>query len=92
MLESALERDLEARPFEKVIRQFGEIVKSDSSLYDKLDATPDKDSFIDLYVTLGTEQGCVFSRDDLLVVVQEQKQGRNWVIPKPVLRLIAERF
>ena len=92
MLESALERDQEARPFEKVIRQFGEIVKSDSSLYDRLDKTPDKDSFIDLYVTLGAEQGCMFSREDLLVVVQEQKQGRNWVIPKPVLRLIAERF
>ena len=92
MLESALERDLEARPFEKAIRQFGEIVKSDTSLYDKLDATPDKDSFIDLYITLGAEQGCMFSRDDLLVVVQEQKQGKNWVIPKPVLRLIAERF
>ena len=92
MLESALERDLEARPFEKVIRQFGEIVKSDSSLYDKLAATPDKDAFIDMYVSLGAEQGCMFNRDDLLVVVQEQKQGSNWVIPKSVLRLIAERF
>lgn len=92
MLESALERDLEARPFEKVIRQFGEIVKNDSSLYDKLAATADKEAFISQYIALGAEQGCVFSRDDLLVVVQEQKQGSNWVIPKSVLRLIAERF
>ena len=92
MLESALERDLESRPFEKVIRRFGEIVKSDPSLYEKLAATPDKESFIDRYAALGAEQGCMFSHDDLLVVVQEQKQGNNWVIPKPVLRLIAERF
>lgn len=92
MLESALERDLEARPFEKVIRQFGEIIKENSDLYQQLSETPDKESFIDLYVKLGADQGCAFSRDDLLIVVQEQKQGSNWVIPKSVLRLIAERF
>lgn len=92
MLESALERDLKARPFEKTIRQFGEILNADRSLVDRLDQTPDKDSFIDLYVQMGAENGCRFSREDLLVVVQEQKQGQNWVIPKPVLRLIAERF
>ena len=92
MLDSALERDQKARPFEKVIRKFGEIIKDDRALIDQLDQTPDKDSFIDMYVTLGAERGCEFSREDLLVVVQEQKQGRDWVIPKPVLRLIAERF
>mgnify|MGYP001553547620 CR=1 FL=1 len=92
MLASALERDINARPFEKVIRQFGEIVKEDRQLIDQLDQTPDKDAFIDLYIALGAQHGCEFSRDDLLVVVQEQKQGSNWVIPKPVLRLIAERF
>ena len=92
MLKSALERDQMARTFEPVIRQFGEIVKSDPALYQKLEATPDKDSFIDLYVQLGAENGCVFNRDDLLVAVQEQKQGSNWVIPKSVLRLVRERF
>ena len=92
MLESALERDLKARPFEKAIRQFGEILKEDHSLIDRLDETPDKQSFIDLYIALAAEHGCKFSEDDLLIAVQEQKQGSNWVIPKPVLRLIAERF
>lgn len=92
MLDSALERDAQARPFEKVIRQFGEILKSDNSLIAQLDQTPDKDSFIDLYIALGAQHGCVFGREDLLIAVQEQKQGQNWVIPKPVLRLIAERF
>lgn len=92
MLKSALERDQMARPFEPIIRQFGEIVKSDDALFDKLSATPDRESFIDLYVSMGAENGCNFSRDDLLIVVQEQKQGSNWVIPKKVLRLIADRF
>ena len=92
MLDSALERDLKARPFEKDIRQLGEILKEDPSLIDQLDQTPDKESFIDLYVSLGAERGIEFTREDLLIVVQEQKQGSNWVIPKPVLRLIADRF
>lgn len=92
MLKSALERDQMARPFEPAIRKFGEIVKDDPALFEKLSATPDKDSFIDMYVRLASEYGCVFNRDDLLIAVQEQKQGSNWVIPKAVLRLIAERF
>lgn len=92
MLDSALERDLKARPFEKTIRQLGEMIKDDQAMYDRLSETPDKDSFIDLYVALGAENGLVFSRDELLIVVQEQKQGSDWVIPKKVLRLIAERF
>lgn len=92
MLESALERDQMARPFEQTIRQFGEMIKSDKALLDQLAATPDKESFINLYIKLGAERGCNFTRDDLLIAVQEQKQGRNWVIPKPVLSLIAERF
>ena len=92
MLESALERDLKARPFEKAIRQFGEILKEDRSLIDRLDETPDKQAFIDLYIALAAEHGCEFSEGDLLIAVQEQKQGSNWVIPKPVLRLIADRF
>ena len=92
MLESALERDMEARPFEKVIRQFGELVKNDAALFEQLEQTPDKDAFIEKYISLAAEKGCSFSRDDLLIVVQEQKQGKNWVIPKSVLRLVAERF
>lgn len=92
MLDSALERDLKARPFEKSIRQLGEIIKEDDAMFDRLEGTPDKESFLDVYVTLGAEKDLHFSKDDLLVVVQEQKQGSNWVIPKKVLRLIAERF
>jgi hypothetical protein len=92
MLKSAQERDQMARPFEHAIRQFGEIVKGDKSMLEKLDATATKDGFIDLYINLASEHGCTFSRDDLLIAVQEQKQGSDWVIPKSVLRMVAERF
>ena len=92
MLKAALERDQNARSFEKVIRQFGEIVKDEPALLARLGATPDKESFIELYIALAAERGLDFNRDELLIAVQEQKQGANWVIPKPVLRLIAERF
>lgn len=92
MLKAALERDQNARSFEKVIRQFGEIVKDEPALFARLGATPDKESFIELYIALAAERGLDFNRDELLIAVQEQKQGANWVIPKPVLRLIAERF
>lgn len=92
MLDSALERDQMARPFEKTIRQFGEILNRESSLVEQLDNTSDKDSFIDLYIALGAQHDCIFTREDLLVAVQEQKMGSNWVIPKRVLRLIADRF
>lgn len=92
MLQAALARDAQSRPFEKSIKQFGEVVLNEPALLAKLDESPDKESFITLYRQLASERGIHFSRDELLVVVQEQKQGSNWVIPKAVLRLIAERF
>ncbi len=92
MLQAAQERDAQARPFEKNIKRFGETLMSNPALLDKLDATPDKESFIRMYRELAAENGMHFSKDELLIAVQEQKQGSNWVIPKAVLRMIAERF
>ena len=42
--------DAQARPFEKNIKRFGETLMSNPALLDKLDATPDKESFIRMYV------------------------------------------
>jgi len=92
MLQAALERDAQARPFEKNIKRFGEVVMNDPALLEKLDTSPDKESFIQLYRELAAGRGIHFSRDELLIAVQEQKQGSNWVIPKSVLRMIADRF
>lgn len=91
MLEKALERDTKNRAFEKEIRKFGEAVLADQSLADKLDSAPDRDAFMDLYCTLAKERGISFSKADLAIAYQEQKQGSNWILPKKVLIMMATR-
>jgi len=92
MLEKALQRDAEARPFEKELKKLGEIVMNDQSLLDRLDSTPTKSAFIDMYCDLAKERNIQFSKADLLIAVQEQKHGKDWIIPKKILRMIADRF
>lgn len=92
MLEKALQRDTNDRVFEKDIRRFGEMVLGDPGLLAKLDSAPNKETFVDMYCLLARERGINFSKDNLLIAVQEQKQGSNWIIPKKILRMIADRF
>lgn len=92
MLEKALQRDAESRPFEKEIKKFGEILLSTPELLERLDMTPDKNAFIEAYIAMAREHGITFSRGDLEIVVQEQKQGHDWILPKKVIRMIADRF
>ena len=92
MLEKALQRDIESRPFEKEMKKFGEILLKEPNLLDQLDKTPDKNAFIDLYCKLARDRGISFSKDDLLIAVQEQKHGKNWILPKPVLMMVREKF
>lgn len=92
MLEKAQLRDAENRAFESEIKKFGELVMSDAGLLAQLDQTPDKNAFIEKYVALAKSNGIHFSRSDLEIAVQEQKQGHDWIIPKKVLRMIADRF
>ncbi|WBT39792.1 Nif11-like leader peptide family natural product precursor [Hyphomicrobium sp. DMF-1] len=92
MLEKAMQRDAESRIFEKEIKKLGEILMADPALLGKLDTTPDKSAFIDMYMAMAKERGLKFTRDDLLIAVQEQKQGQDWILPKKVIRMIADRF
>lgn len=92
MLKAALERDTQNRPFEKSIKQFGEIVMAEPALLAKLEETRDADSFIATYCKLAAERDIHFSPSDMRIAVQEQKQGSNWVIPKPVLNIVREIF
>ena len=62
------------------------------NLLDQLDKTPDKNAFIELYCRLARDRGISFSKDDLLIAVQEQKHGKNWILPKPVLMMVREKF
>lgn len=92
MLEKALQRDAESRPFEREIKKFGEILLAQPALLEKLDMSPDKGAFIDMYIKMAKEHGISFSHEDLMIVVQEQKQGQDWILPKKVIRMIADRF
>ncbi len=90
MIESAKERDAQNRAFEAEVRKFGEIVLTDDSIMQKLEATRDANDFINTYCSLAAEKGIHFTQDDMRIVVQEQKTGSNWILPKPVLQLARE--
>lgn len=92
MLEKALMRDAQNRSFEAEVRKFGEILKDDPALLAKLEATSDAHSFIATYVNLAAEKGIHFTADNMKIIVQEQKTGHNWIIPKSVLIMVRERF
>lgn len=92
MLKAALERDTLSRPFEKEIKKFGELVLSEPEILTQLEKTSDSESFISTYCQLAANKDIHFTPAELRIVVQEQKQGSNWVIPKVVLSLIRERF
>jgi hypothetical protein len=92
MLDSALARDTNNRAFEKEVRKFGEILKNDDALLAKLEATSDANSFIATYVSMAAQKGIHFTADDMKIVVQEQKTGHDWLIPKVVLMMVRERF
>jgi len=92
MIESALIRDTQRLPFEVEIKKFGEIVMSEPGLITKLEDTTDPKSFISTYIKLAAERGIHFTADDMKIVLQEQKHGSNWVLPKAVLSIVRERF
>ena len=92
MIESALARDTHNRAFEKEVRKFGEILKDDKELLARLEATSDADSFISTYVSMAAAKGINFTAEDMKIVVQEQKTGHDWLIPKLVLMMVRERF
>ena len=92
MLEKALQRDAQARPFEKEMRKLGEIALKDAALLERLDATASKDAFIEMYCSLAKERNIHFTKADLLIAVQEQKTGHDWIIPKKIIMMIVERF
>jgi len=92
MLEKAMQQYAEARPFEKEIKKFGEILLAEPALMEQLDTAPTKERFIDMYLSMAKERGIHFTREDLLIVVQEQKQGQDWILPRKVILMIAALF
>lgn len=82
MLESVRQTVENERSYEGVMRAFGEVLQEDPELQTRLDQVVDKDEFARLYVDLGAQKGYDFTLDQVLTVIQEQKQGSNWVLPR----------
>lgn len=92
MLESVRHDIIQERAFEEAIRGFGEIVVRDKAIQVKLNNAVDngvsRDEWIALYVALAKERGFAFTAPQMLVAMQEQKQGKDKIIPSLVQRLI----
>ena len=41
---------------------------------------------------MAAQEGIHFTAADMKIVVQEQKTGQDWLIPKVVLMMVRERF
>lgn len=92
MLKKAEERDKLARPFELEMRKFGELIRNDKAFLSELDQAADRNSFVHFYCRRAAEKGLHFTPEDMLIAVQEQKHGSNWILPGVVLKMVAERF
>lgn len=92
MLESVRHDNIQERAFAEAIRAFGELVVQDKAMQGKLNAAIDRgmsrDEWIALYVALANEQGLSFTVGQMKVAIQEQKQGKDKIIPSMVQRWI----
>lgn len=93
MLEAVRQQNAQERLFEQDIRRFGEIVSADPAVQNRLreavDGGVSRAEFIDLYARLAAERGIRFTGPQLAVALQEQKQGKDKVLPSMVQKLVA---
>ena len=93
MLDSVRNETIQERAFDEIIRKFGDIVSQDKAIQAKLGAAIDsgmpKDDWIALYVGLAREQGLVFTAGQMRVAMQEQKQGKDKILPSIVQRWVS---
>lgn len=93
MLQSLKEAKLRERPFEVDMKKFAEILATDSALQktlkDAVEGGVDRAGFRDLYIKLAREKGLTFSPEELEVAMQEQKQGKDKLLPSFVQKLVA---
>lgn len=92
MLESVRAENLQDRAFETIIRKFGDAVVKDRELQSKLNAAIDngvtKEEWIKLYVELAQAKGFVFTAEQMKIAMQEQKQGKDKVLPSMVQKWV----
>lgn len=92
MLESVRAESLQERSFEQIIRKFGDAVVKDREIQSKLNAAIDsgmsKDEWIKLYVNLAQSKGFYFTPEQMKIAMQEQKQGKDKVLPSMVQKWV----
>lgn len=92
MLESVRAESLQERVFEQIIRKFGDVVVKDREIQSKLNAAIDsgmsKDEWIKLYVSLAKTKGFDFTPEQMKIAMQEQKQGKDKVLPSMVQKWV----
>ena len=93
MLESLSEELKHTRAFEQEMRKFADIVSADPALQNKLTIAVDdgitREGFRDLYVASAAEHDIHFTAEQLEIAMQEQKQGKDKVLPSMVQKLVS---
>jgi len=93
MLESVKEENMRERPFEVDMKKFAEILAADpllqKSLKDAVENGVDRTGFRDLYIQLASAKGLHFNADQMEIAMQEQKQGKDKLLPSFVQKLVA---
>jgi hypothetical protein len=93
MFRSLKEAKMRERPFEADMRKFAEILASDPALQkalkDAVDNGVDRKGFRDLYIKLASAKGLGFTAEQLEIAMQEQKQGKDKLLPTFVQHLVA---
>jgi hypothetical protein len=93
MLRSVREELMHSRAFETEMRKFAEIVSKNAALQKQLQASVDggidRKGFRDLYIRLAVEHGIHFTADQMEIAMQEQKQGKDKILPLMVQKLVS---
>lgn len=92
MLETLSEELKTTRAFEVEMRKFGDLVSNNKTLQELLSNAVDdgisKEGFCSLYVSTAEENGISFTIEQMNIAIQEQKQGKDKVLPSFVQKLI----
>jgi hypothetical protein len=93
MFRSLKEEKMRERPFEVGMKKFAEILGSDpmlqKTLKDAVEGGVDREGFKELYIKIAAAKGVRFSADELEIAMQEQKQGKDKLLPTFVQKLVA---
>jgi len=92
MLETLSEELKTTRAFEVEMRKFGDLVSNNQEIQELLSDAVDngisKEGFCSLYVSTAESNDICFSIEQMQIAMQEQKQGKDKVLPSFVQKLI----